>query len=102
MLRIPATAASSIAILWIESSEMSLAANRTLAFERGEENRAIELDLPEGVGIGRNGEVYTIDTGNHRFIQYNTNGLPALIRGEFGRAMEQFRDPTDLAVDTRG
>ena len=68
----------------------------------GEENRAIELDLPEGVGIGRNGEVYTIDTGNHRFIQFNTDGLPALIRGEFGRAMEQFRDPTDLAVDTRG
>ena len=72
------------------------------SLREGEENRAIELDLPEGVGIGRNGEVYTIDTGNHRFIQFNTNGLPALIRGEFGRAMEQFRNPTDLAVDTRG
>ena len=67
-----------------------------------EENRAIELDLPEGVGIGRNGEVYTIDTGNHRFVQFNTEGLPALIRGEFGRAKEQFRNPTDLVVDTRG
>lgn len=68
----------------------------------GEENRAIELDLPEGVGIGRNGEVYTTDTGNHRFIQFDTDGLPAMIRGEFGRAMEQFRDPIDLVVDTRG
>lgn len=67
-----------------------------------EEHRAIELDLPEGVAIGRNGEVYTIDTGNHRFVQFNTEGLPALIRGEFGRAKEQFRNPTDLVVDTRG
>lgn len=68
----------------------------------GEENRVIELDLPEGVGIGRNGEVYTTDTGNHRYIQFNTDGLPAMIRGEFGRAMEQFRDPIDLVVDSRG
>lgn len=62
----------------------------------------IELDLPNGIGIGRNGEIYVVDTGNNRFIEFDSEGRPALIRGSFGGESEQFRDPTDLVVDPYG
>lgn len=60
------------------------------------------LDQPEGIGIGRNGEVYVVDTRNHRWIEFNVAGVAVVARGSFGRGTEQLWNPTDLAVDTRG
>ena len=62
----------------------------------------ILLDQPEGIGIGRNGEVYIVDTGNHRWIEFNVAGVPVTARGNFGSGTEQFWNPTDLGVDTHG
>ena len=62
----------------------------------------IDLDLPNGIGIGRNGEIYVVDTGNNRFIQFDSEGRPVLSRGSFGAESEQFRDPTHLVVDPHG
>ena len=60
------------------------------------------LDQPEGIGIGRNGEVYIVDTGNHRWIEFNVAGVPVTARGNFGSGTEQLWNPTDLSVDTYG
>ena len=60
------------------------------------------LDRPEGIGIGRNGEVYVVDTGNHRWIEFNVAGVPVVARGSFGSGSEQFWNPTDLDVDAHG
>ena len=60
------------------------------------------LDQPEGIGIGRNGEVYVVDTGNHRWIEFNVTGVPVVARGSFGGGAEQLWNPTDLGVDTHG
>jgi DNA-binding beta-propeller fold protein YncE len=60
------------------------------------------LDRPEGIGIGRNGEVYVVDTGNHRWIEFNVAGVPVVARGSFGNGSEQLWNPTDLDVDTQG
>ena len=68
-------------------------------------NQSIEgtlLDQPEGIGIGRNGEVYVVDTGNHRWIEFNVVGVPVIARGSFGSGTEQLWNPTDLGVDTQG
>ena len=62
----------------------------------------ILLDRPEGIGIGRNGEVYVVDTGNHRWIEFNVAGVPVVARGSFGSGSEQLWNPTDLDVDARG
>ena len=62
----------------------------------------IEFDLPGGVSVGRNGEVCVVDTGNHRFVLFNTDSLRMLMQGSFGRARQQFRDPTDLVADAHG
>ena len=70
--------------------------------EEADVDTGIEFDLPHGIGVGRNGEVCVVDTGNHRFILFNTDGIRVLMRGSFGKARQQFRDPTDLVVDAHG
>ena len=67
-----------------------------------DEDAEIEFELPGGVSVGRNGEVCVVDTGNHRFILFDTNGIRVLMRGAFGEARQQFRDPTDLVTDAHG
>lgn len=62
----------------------------------------IEFDLPGGVSVGRNGEVCVVDTGNHRFVLFNPDSLRVLMRGGFGGARQQFRDPIDLVADPHG
>ncbi len=62
----------------------------------------ILLDRPEGIGIGRNGEVYVVDTGNHRWIEFNVTGVPVVAHGGFGSGREQLWNPTDLGVDSHG
>lgn len=61
-----------------------------------------QFDGPEGIGIGRNGEVFVIDTLNHRWIQFNRNHAPVMTMGSFGSSREQFWNPTDLAVNPHG
>ncbi len=62
----------------------------------------ILLDRPEGIGIGRNGQLYVVDTGNHRWIEFNATGVPVGAHGSFGRGREQLWNPTDLGVDSHG
>lgn len=70
--------------------------------EGSDADTEIEFDLPGGVSVGRNGEVCVVDTGNHRFALFNTDGIRVLMRGSFGGARQQFRDPTDLVADAHG
>ena len=75
---------------------------RGAADEEVDVDAQIEFDLPGGVSVGRNGEVYVVDTGNHRFVLFNQDGLRVLMQGSFGGARQQFRDPTDLVADPHG
>ncbi len=62
----------------------------------------IEFDAPEGIGLGRNGEVFVVDTRNHRWVQFSRNLVPVLTMGSFGSSREQFWNPTDLVVNPHG
>lgn len=62
----------------------------------------IQFDAPEGIGIGRNGEVFVVDTLNHRWIQFNRNHVSVMTMGRFGSSREQFWNPSDLAVNPHG
>ena len=61
-----------------------------------------QFDAPEGIGIGRNGEVYVVDTRNHRGVQFSRNLAPINTMGSFGSNRDQFWNPTDLVVDPHG
>lgn len=61
-----------------------------------------EFDGPEGISLGRNGEVFVVDTLNHRWVQFSRNLAPILTMGSFGNSREQFWNPTDLVVNPHG
>lgn len=58
-----------------------------------------EFDGPQGIDIGRNGELYVIDTLNHRWVQFTRNHAPVFAMGNFGSSREQFWNPTDIVVN---
>ncbi|MDE0316921.1 MAG: NHL repeat-containing protein [Candidatus Poribacteria bacterium] len=61
-----------------------------------------QFDAPEGIGLGRNGEVFVVDTLNHRWVQFSRNLAPVFTIGSFGSSREQFWNPTDLLVNPHG
>ncbi len=58
-----------------------------------------EFDSPQGIDIGRNGEVYVIDTRNHRWVKFTRDLAPVFATGSFGSSREQFWNPTDIVVN---
>lgn len=58
-----------------------------------------EFDSPEGIDIGRNGEVYVIDTRNHRWVKFTRDLAPVFAMGSFGSSREQFWNPADIVVN---
>ena len=57
------------------------------------------FDSPEGIDVGRNGDVYTIDTRNHRWIMFTRDLQAVFAMGGFGSSREQFWNPTDIVVN---
>lgn len=62
----------------------------------------LEFEGPEGIGIGRNGDIFVVDTLNHRWVQFSRNLAPVITMGSFGSSREQFWNPTDVVVDPHG
>ena len=62
-------------------------------------SEAYEFDAPEGINVGRNGEVYVVDTLNHRWIQFTRDLVPVFTMGSFGSNREQFWNPTSIVVN---
>ena len=61
-----------------------------------------QFEAPEGIGIGRNGEVFVVDTLNHRLVHFSRSLAPIHAMGSFGSSREQFWNPTDIVVDPHG
>lgn len=65
-------------------------------------SQEFQFEAPEGIGIGRNGEIFVVDTLNHRWVQFSRNLAPIIAMGSFGSSREQFWNPTDLIVNPHG
>ncbi len=61
-----------------------------------------ELDSPHDVALDSNGNVYVVDTGNHRIVKYGSNGENPLYAGSFGAGNDQLDSPTGIALDSDG
>ena len=62
----------------------------------------IQFDAPEGICVGRDAEVFVVDTLNHRWHQFSRNFTPVFSMGSFGGSQEQFWNPTDIVVNPNG
>lgn len=60
------------------------------------------FNMPNGVGIDRDGYVYVADTGNHRIQKFTKDGQLVTLWGKQGRGEGEFDAPDDIAADLDG
>jgi DNA-binding beta-propeller fold protein YncE len=61
-----------------------------------------QFNLPWGLTVGSNGDVYVADWGNDRIQRFAPNGAFVASYGEPGRGDGQFTRPASVAVDPEG
>ena len=60
------------------------------------------LSNPSWTVSAPNGDIYVVDQGNNRILQYNSSGGFIASHGEYGSELGQFNSPNSLAFDSFG
>lgn len=58
-----------------------------------------QLDNPYGVAVDSNGNVYVVDTNNHRIHKFQSDGKPIDVWGKQGFKQNEFEFPAGIAID---
>ncbi len=58
-----------------------------------------ELFAPRNLAVGPDGNLYVLDSGNHRVVVFDQNGAVLRSWGNFGVAPGQFNEPWGIVVD---
>ncbi len=61
-----------------------------------------QLDDPVSIAIGKTGDIYVSDSGNHSILKFDPNGKFLSKFGSYGRGAGQLISPTGVAVDSIG
>lgn len=61
-----------------------------------------EFNLPRDVAVGRDGQLYVVDSGNFRIQVFDRNGKYLQAFGRVGRQVGQFARPKEAATDRDG
>lgn len=61
-----------------------------------------QVNLPEGIAVDSNGNVFVADTGNHRISKFDNNGVWLASWGSRGNRDGEFSVPGGVAVDSSG
>jgi len=67
-----------------------------------EGSSAGQFDVPFGVAVDRNGDVYVTDFYNHRIQKFSSDGTYITQWGDEGTGSGQFKRPHHIAVDSAG
>ncbi|MFM8445677.1 MAG: fibronectin type III domain-containing protein [Methylococcus sp.] len=60
------------------------------------------FNLPKGIAVDGSGNVYVLDTSNHRIQKFNPSGVYQSTIGGYGAADGAFSSPAGLALDSGG
>jgi len=71
-------------------------------FGRSGNDEAQWLHQPTNLAIGRNGDIYVVETGNFRVARFTPDGKFVRHYGEAGQAPGQFARPKGIAIDRAG
>lgn len=61
-----------------------------------------DFNLPVGIAIAPNGNIYVVDGGNFRVQAFTPEGKFLLTFGDVGRRSGQFARPKDISIDREG
>jgi len=61
-----------------------------------------EFQMPRGVAVDAEGNVYVADADNRRVVKLNADGEPLLTWGKEGEGDGQFIEPFDVVADSQG
>lgn len=71
-------------------------------FGRSEAKPEQSLHQPTNMAVGRNGDIYVVETGNFRIARFTPEGKFVRHYGEAGQAPGQFARPKGIAMDRAG
>jgi DNA-binding beta-propeller fold protein YncE len=71
-------------------------------FGRSDAEPEKALHQPTNLAIGRNGDIYVVETGNFRFTRFTPEGKYVRSYGEAGQGPGQFARPKGIAIDRAG
>lgn len=60
------------------------------------------LSMPSDVAVGKNGNIYVVDGGNHQIAVFDASGMPGAVLGERGSEKGQFESPVGLGIGPKG
>jgi sugar lactone lactonase YvrE len=86
---------------WGKTPEISLEFVRTIG-EMESENEALIFFMPSDIAFDSQGNVYVLDTGNHRIQKFDTGGKYLTTIGREGQGPGEFQYPQALAIDSKG
>ncbi len=61
-------------------------------------SQSLSLSQPQALAIDPEGQIYVVDTGNHRLLKFDSSGNLVQSVGGFGWEREQFDRPLDVTV----
>ena len=61
-----------------------------------------QLNLPRDVAIGKNNELYVVDSGNFRVQVFDAEGKYLRAFGKIGKQLGDFSRPKEIAIDKEG
>jgi sugar lactone lactonase YvrE len=71
-------------------------------FGRFEDDQTKSLHQPTNLAVGRDGDIYVVETGNFRVARFTADGKFVRHYGEAGQAAGQFARPKGIAMDRAG
>ena len=87
--------------LWGKNPEVSLEFVRMIG-EMESENEALIFYMPSDIAFDSEGNVYVMDTGNHRVQKFKPDGTYSSTLGRQGQGPGEFQYPQSLAIDAQG
>lgn len=90
----------------IEHHEVQVLGKRTgklqFKFGRDDIDKEKSLHQPTNLAVGRDGDIYVVETGNFRVARFTPEGKFVRHYGEAGQAPGQFARPKGIAMDRAG
>jgi sugar lactone lactonase YvrE len=86
---------------WGKEPEVSIDFIKTIG-EIESDDEAVVFFMPSDIAFDRQGNIYVLDTGNHRIQKFDAGGKYKATIGRAGQGPGEFQYPQALAIDSEG